>query len=748
MFFFKPKSKWTPKEIKGDADIQWRDKSKNDERDKQTAAGPVNGSKSTTPFLNPESATANADTQNIRDNFPADEQKIIDDYLKDRDQLFNDLDYIDDELDKRLQDLQIPYDSKKFPLLAAAHKCPYCGNAAAADIITYDDIKKKRDGERNLQAAVSNVAVPGNYGSMSTEDVASHQEQMFSMLVKEMLDAVWRQILIWVLELLLGILSPLKKVPFAGAIPNALEQWINSLRKRPPSSGEKAMRDKSESSLYGDSNAGDDGSSYGQKNSDVEEYYRTIDAVGKMASLGGIYRVCIQHYQDFHRQTGNLIQGKKEEIYLNMKDTNYIVRKNASKVDQLSATSIPNGWEYNPDPTTAGLKYKNPVSESYLQARADGKGVMPSLLIAGQNGTHAVIKSANEQWVRNVKNTLTAWWESPDTLCCILRNLLGIGNMKVDVTGGRTILLIIRSILEFYRNFISFNLKDSIADLFNLIVGIINEVFTKLIGGLATFLQSQLNRLISQVDMTKILKIDTKCLPWNDLVLTFGVYLKNFIEEFGSMLLDFITNANMINVRAGKVAKECETALKIDNWLALIDSILKFLRIWQFCVDTNKDPNNYLRTQESRDHFASLGGSVLPEESIDKILQNLQNSPTIYNDGINGLRGSGSSLNKTQTNTPGNLTGPGKDLSDVVSRFPETESQVDSGNTSRYERVDKPWTIDNAGLKILLTNYIGLSEPDANVVLSDSGDCACDNALTDDELAVIREALSKRSNNG
>jgi hypothetical protein len=689
--FFKPILGWIPKKIKGEVDIRRRKTPKVSEL----------GVDST-----PESATSagsvSSDQVNIRDNFTKSERDVIDSYLKDRDDVFTGLDYVDEELDKRLNSMSIPYDPNEYPLLYAAHKCPYCGNKSASNVITYDDIKRKRDIENTVNGAVLSMAVPSNFSNMSPEEVASSQEKMFSKLLADMLDMVWRQIIIWILEIFENLTSPLKSVPGASAVPNGISDMINSLRGK-----SNVSYDVSESDTYP-----------GVSKETVEEYYKSVGPTNTVASLGGVYRTCVNHIRDFNNQVDNLVRGKKEEVYLNLKNVNGTVRENMDRVDQLSASAIPNGYEYDGN-TTTGLKYINPVNDSYLQARKDGKGVIPSLLISGENGTHEVFKNVNREWLAHVKNILTGWWESTDTLCCILNNILSVGQMKTDISGGRNLLLAIRSVLAFYRIYLSFKTKSAIANLFNMIIALINGVFTTLLSALATFIQSQINKFLSDVDMTRLLRVNTECVPWNDMVMSFSVYLKKFTEEFGSMLMDFIGNAKMINIEAGKVAKDSELSLKIDNWINLIDSILKFLRVWEFCVKNSEDPYNYMRTDEAKNHFSSIGGTIFPDESIDETIQKLNKITTTYSAGDNVI-----------------LHAPGKNISDVINEVP-----------SGSEKTNKSWSIDKSGINILLVNYLGLSEDDARSVLNDNGDCACDKVLTDEELTIIRDALEKRSVN-
>ena len=123
MPFYKPLIFWTRKKIKGEFSIG-------------------NGTDSKYVEKIPQDIKVD---QRIRDNFPQNEQIVIDDYLKLLDEVKQDLNEIDTELDNRLNDIEIAYDPIENPLLAESHKCKYCGLENAPNIITYKDIKNNEE---------------------------------------------------------------------------------------------------------------------------------------------------------------------------------------------------------------------------------------------------------------------------------------------------------------------------------------------------------------------------------------------------------------------------------------------------------------------------------------------------------------------------------------------------------------------------------------------------------------------------
>ena len=100
MAFEKPNFKWNPKPTRGD--VKFRDH----------------------PGPEPQEAQSPGTEPLIRDNFTPEERDQIDDYLDALDDVRAGLDYLDDEFDKKLKDITLPYDSVTHPLVSDGQKCP------------------------------------------------------------------------------------------------------------------------------------------------------------------------------------------------------------------------------------------------------------------------------------------------------------------------------------------------------------------------------------------------------------------------------------------------------------------------------------------------------------------------------------------------------------------------------------------------------------------------------------------------
>ena len=661
--FWKPKIQWTPKEIKGDVNIRKEDKV-------------------------PELITTPTDTPLIRDNFPLEERQIMDDFLDELDKAEEDLNYIEQEVDKRINRIAIPYDPKEHPLVAAAHKCPYCGDYQAPNIIRGKDIIQKKKQQQDYNKKVALSIIPTNISNPTA--ISSFQQKTTQDSINDMTTAVFNQILIWVLEFIYSIFSPLKNVLGAGAIPKSIVNEIERLRGKKLTDAEKDARDKK----------WEDKGKY-------DEFIRESGGFNNIDSLSGLRQTCIQHIKDFNDHVPVIVDGHPDAPYIPMRDTNTAMKDDVDANKKLMSVSIPDGYERIKKP---GLFFTNTLPEKYLQGRRDGKGVPASVLQGGLE----TIKDVNNQYIKEARKVLTNWWESPETLCCIIKNLAEIGNIQgisSQYQEGKKTLLAIRSILMLIRNLLVLNIRNEAADLVNLIINLVNGVITKIIQALAVLLKSQITDWLSKnLKLDYLMKSNVKCLPWNEMINLFGNYLKSLLEELLSYLTDFFVNVKLINGRAKKNIKNIGDVLKLDKWISLIDFILKFLLFMEYCLETGQEPEKIIRDNERK-------ATMFPEEDINDTIQKLKNEPTILSGiGVEGL----------------NLGKPGRPISEILKK-----------EEPYKEKAFKPWKIDEPGMRILLTNFVGLNEEQSKVVLSDTGDCQCDNAISDEELIAIRNALLK-----
>ncbi|MHA1874012.1 MAG: hypothetical protein ACTSVB_07850, partial [Candidatus Heimdallarchaeaceae archaeon] len=338
------------------------------------------------------------------------------------------------------------------------------------------------------------------------------------------------------------------------------------------------------------------------------------------------------------------------------------------------------------------------------------------------------------------------WWRDPDTLCCIIRNLTKISvrndlffgkvsSSRIIGNDGVKFLLIVRSLLEMYREFLTYELEQTFSQLFNLIMTLIHNTVQKIIGAYANILRGKLTRWLNKfLDVEKWKSKRFPCLPYDELIDTLAFYVKRIIEEFLTYFASFLTDWRSTLKNSNIMNKKAEKLLKVDFWIYLIDQILSFQKFWRICIDTM----NELDTSESQiqseanaesedENLNSLKNKIieLKEQGLsnEEIIQNLVMDTTNYKgDTIKGIR----------------PQHPGSDINEVFKKIEEAEEKAES----KDKIFDYSKAFGTDGMRVLLSNFIGLSESDVEKVINSTGDCNCDNILTDEDLLRIKEMLS------
>lgn len=708
MGFFSPIFKWKPKEIKGDTAI----------RVKEPEAVPIE--ESPQAGISPEEPEKRAPISGetpIRNNFSPEERKIMDEFIESLDKVKKDLDHIEKRLDDQLQLLAIPYDPKKHPLLSKAHHCPNCGNPGAPPIITYDDIKRNDENrpkfaKQILDGSVSLEAI----GTIPADDNIARQQQIMSDMMDMMLNMVWRQICIWLLEYIYKIVKPFKIVPLKPLkkIPDTVKKWIDRLKRKIKSlKTHQDIENDEERERISDEDADQEA---------VERYYRNQN-LSDVASLGSLFKtgqniICAQHTEDFFNFTNILNQGRYYEPWLQMRRVNDIQRRNIDALETQAATAIPEGYE-----APSGLTFRRRLPEEYLRARKDGRGWGMQMLKGGSD----VLGKVSSLYVKKMFGIFDAWIDSPKTLCCLLRSLFNVGKIKIgtEADQGRKLLLMWRAYLEIIRNIFSIDMRNDIAGLFNMIMDLINSVLMKYISALAMLVKSKITNAFSfSIDkmIEEHMKNPTACLPWKELLYLTADYIKKLIKEISFYLLKFITNAKAINYNAAKTLGKAEWLLKINKFIYIIDKLLGFMRVWELCEEGPKEAGG-----ESITIPPPLTDD---EEDIDDTLQKAEKAPsTTSRRGIEGIK----------------AKAPGQNLADVIKKAQtEIEKKKEELEKRDYiDRVSQPWEIDKPWMRIFLTNYMGMSKEGAEKVLEDKGDDCCENVMSDIALLAIKQSLEK-----
>lgn len=639
---------------------------------------------------------------NVKESFPIDEQLIIDKFLDDLDQYESDLDYIDQKLDEKLADMVLSYDPKEQVMLAKAHKCKYCGNPNAGNFITSSDIKRNDSNLQKLSGSFSSSIVPHGFESMNANEISAQQQKGVETMIAEMLASTAKEILIIVLEFIYNIFKPLSNIPIANSIPDSIKATIRALRgdqsKEEFDKNIEAITAKSWNQSLDDS---------------LKRYPNEATVRPNKNSLSGLMTICVQHTSDFKKYSEELMIKDKKFPYYALKRENQRQRETLEDAKVLASSVIPDQYE-----KSDGSKYANTASADHLKAIPNGRGISP-ILLRDASGELVVLK----KWTTNAKRILEQWFGSQETLCCLLVNLLKITGVstivgykfelspdmnkaKSALNEAKRMLYTIRATIMAYRGFLTLDLKNKLIDSGNMILKLIETVLVKMINAYGLMLRSQLvSKTGSLSSFAKSVEgTGVPCVPWTQLIHIFGDSINILTEELNRLLRGLFNKWQMSGVNGQNTISNSEKILKIDYYIGVIDAVISFLDTYITCIANEQDI-----TKLSISPSAGAVSSGIYSNGIQKT----KKSATIYSDGgVSGLK-------------------------------PKAKTPIPEKDVQSKESISSAWKVSEPGLRILLTNFIGLSEKDADAALNTKGDCSCDDGLTDEELAIIQKALSK-----
>lgn len=614
----------------------------------------------------------------------------------------NELDEFDEVLDKKLQGMQIKYDPEEFPQLHAAQQHGPCGRPGSTNIITYNDLRNRWALERAQLRRT--VGVPRTLDEMDItgSQQQANQEKLTAANLAKMLAQVLKQILIWVLEFFLKMLSPLKNVPGAKKIPKSIQKAINRLRggqsvDRGPDSVLDAFG--SRGNVVDDPNADQVGSEDLSKAGGgfISSGREVIDAAVEL-----LPPECLGHTHNWLQAVDRLISDKPEFVgaYLGKKLNNETQRRMTS-LNKIAGLGIPNGHVITRRNGTT-LKYSNPLPEEYLQARADGS-TKPQAL---KDGLINSVKVVGGTFIPKMRRLIANLSADPRLLCCLIRNLQFIGTTQKL----RKILLFIQALLRIWRNILLIDINKELARLGNLIIDLLNQTLQTIFSAFTTFFYNKLTSTVLGVaDLDKLRQTSTECKPWLDIINLAIEILQEMIRKVLEYLAAFFVNFSLDIERLSKTADKTAMVEFINKMLDLIDKILKFATAWAFCIENNQDPIVVLGGG-ARVNVDTTGITLAPKSATNSSSGGMKATPP----------GSGDDIIFSQT-AGSSTQGQGQGL--------PAEGPFSTG-----------------GLQILLTNFLGVNSKQANEVVKNiaDGDCSCDKSLTPDELATLEKLIKER----
>lgn len=593
---------------------------------------------------------------------------------------------VDGQLEQALVGLSVAYAPAVYPDLEAAHH-HICGRPGSTNVITYADIRHRTAIERSqIQRAVGVPSSLDDLNEMNAANVQGKISQSVEKAVAQMLDAVWRQILVWVLEFFLAMFRPLASIKFVKAIPKMIQRAINRL-KRQPSAGPNTLA----STLGPDLRVGEEG--------DIEDDVTSQDLAkaggGYIASLKEVTQElppeCLIHTANFNRVVDSLVRDGPYASPYYAKKVNDAMLQRLDALNRMAAVGIPNGHVFTYKQTE--MTYANPLPEEYLQARADGSTRFGALAGGLIDSSQQVLSTYVPRAERLARRILA----DPDILCCLLRNITFLANSQKL----RKLLLYIQALLQFWRNLHILDLAKEIARLGNLIIDLLNRVLQSIFSLYITFFNQQLSKFAVKIkDLHKLTSTREECQPWLQLIDLAVDILTEMLQKITTYLSGFFLQFRLDITLANLACDGLEKVSAVDRYLDIIGKILRFSAAWTACLESNQDPRVILSKG------ARLTGDA------------------------NGI----TLAPRTATNTVGSLstTGAGAGAGTTV-------PQQSSG------RLPEEGPFSQDGLQVLLTNYLGVTNEKAREVISSIDDCSCDKSLTPEELGDIERFIEEKS---
>lgn len=633
-------------------------------------------------FVSPEKMEQMAD----------EDKKIINDFLT----LYADtktrLDVTGKQLDDYLSTLAIPYDPSKFPDLAAAHQ-HICGRPGATPVITYRDIQNRWALEK--EQVKSTLSIPRSLDdleNMNNGELQSLSSVKVEKMIQQMLKQVLRQIITWVLNFLEKIFAPVLKIKIANIIPKKIRTALSRiLGKEDPLAVAEEMEQEivTEKDLE-ESTSDQLAAAGGGYISSVKEVAQSI--------VEELPPECLQHTASWKNNVEALVRDTKYAPAYYAKRTNMMANDRIEALNKLAAIGIPNGHVATVGGTE--VTYNNPLPEEYLQARADGS----TKISAFGDGLVESIKQVNGTLVPKLEKAVKNLLEDPTLLCCLIKNLIGMAQMK-DL---KKILLYIQALLQLYRNLLVLDIAAELAKLGNMIIDLVNMLLQSVFSAYtALFLNALNKKAMKRLDLEKLRT--RECEPWNELINVAIEFLTDLLQKIWNYLTSFFVNFNLDISRLSEESDKIAKLAWIDRLLDIINKIIKFTAAWAACVESKQDPRVIL-AQKGRLVKTPTGIKLLPTTATKNIGGTGSDGTYTGGVGLGVFDKSGTTVTQQELKTT-----------------PVSDGSVDSTNP-----------LSATGLSILLTNYLGKDTTVTKNIISSIDDCSCDKALSMDELREIQ----------
>ena len=675
--------------------------------------------------------------RNPRDYYSADEQEEIDEFLNDLDEIEDGLNDIDAIIDDRLADLKVPYDPRKNKLLAAAHKCPRCGNPNANDELTYPDFVKKalsqkQDEENYLKETQGDPFVN------TPEDILKKRNAEVKQSINSMMNQVIITIVRTVLNLVYTILKPLTTVPILKEIPKLFK------RKK------DAVRSKSTSDDFTDFNIFDGDDFNLDTDFDISGNVDTKGFTpGQISNSRQQKSACVFHYQVWNDTAEEMVPPKKAPL-LGMKKTNDAARTIVDQGRDSAALHVPDGYQYEgPEKGSTGTTPKivlkvfkskiNPVLRSITPGEKSincdepeeekiEKTKKESDKKEGEKKDKKrkskfkkIVNEETKRYIKKAKAVLNSWMNSEEIMCCFIYNL-GTLLSKIRPFDKLTQKLIktqmayigtLKGILGFYRNLKNAEYKKSVKLLRNMILALVQGLVQSMIELYINLLSGYIKDYIKEwSDMAKNYtgqgaRFRRYCVPFEDLMILIPNMFRDISLRLNALLASKWNGLKDLSDDLNNKTDEVELIFKLDKYIEMLGNMLSYLKFWIECLEQDENIGALADISSKLD--------AVGENNIKNSLQNARKASTIYK-----------SQEEDQVKSDQEINN--ENLAEFVNEF---------NNNTEPDR-NSPWGY--TGMQVLLTNFVGIDPEKLNNILNQDKykECRCKNGFAPDEIENIK----------
>lgn len=502
-----------------------------------------------------------------------------------------------------------------------------CGNISASPAITKDAWDRKKAAESKVSNSVNEMI--GLNGPVLS--ISATQENMWSTMIKEMTQQVIFSVVKFAFQQIKVVFAPIGNVEGLNVIPKAIDKLLDTCEK----------------ALTRGQNASDFEKAL-QEDMDYLSKINTYSATVPNDTLANMYLNCASHINYWKKDAPEILKFGRSSIY-NKQELYDSYKEVTRQFDSVLDTVVPNNYTYYDNYVKANIQYRKDLRNTNLPSswfgadndlsRKEGdvdeeKGVLPSMLLAGESGLNKVMKEFKDNLANSVLLATKKWLDDPATFCCLVKNLLQIGSVD------KTFLTIARIILELYKLFFLDDISISLPNFKNLIYNICNQLVNALISAMAQIAC----KFIDNFNL-KIANLQGKNIDCTPLKLLWE-YLSGTILELKSSLanltVDLAASWRLAFRNQKKVEIKLQAEEEVNFYVSIIEMILSFLQAVNACND-NYD-SDYVRTSGTKYPSRYISNYDKYNRDVDRLTNSLNKSYKTVKENLNSKNSPASSI--------------------------------------------------------------------------------------------------------